>query len=169
MSFSGSGDESRRRRLRVARSGVRDPLDPHHWAPLPVAPPVPRRFCDPVEAFGDPNALERTWLPPADAAQVREWLEFREAVLQHAICVAVRRHPQSRLLRQRLVELDGRSNASARWNALLSGRRLMSLEDVAFLLLHVADALPERDAVSTLLAVAGKQLAPPPEWAEVDR
>jgi len=108
-------------------------------------------------------------LPPADAGHVREWLEFREAVLQHAVCVAVRRDPQYRLLRQRLVEMDVRSNASLRWDALLSGRRLMALEDVAFLLLHFSGALPEGDAVKTLLAVAGKEVDPPPGWAEVDR
>ena len=148
---------------------MRDPLDPHHWAPSPVAPPVPRRFCDPAEAFGDPSAPERTWLPPADVTYAREWLEFQEAVLQHAVCVAVHRHPQYRLLWQRLVGMDVRSNAGLRWNALLSGRRLMNLEDVASLLLHFPDALPERDAVRTLLAVAAKHVPPPPDWAEVDR
>jgi hypothetical protein len=108
-------------------------------------------------------------LPPVEAGHVREWLEFREAVLQHAVCAAVRRHPQYRLLWQRLVEMDVRSNASLRWNALLSGRRLMNLEDVAFLLMHFPDALPKGDAVKTLLAVAGKDAEPPPGWAEVDR
>ena len=101
-------------------------------------------------------------VPSPDAGHVRGWLEFREAVLQHAVCAAVRRHPQYRLLRQRLAESDGRSNASARWDAVLSGRRLMNLEDVACLLLHAPDALPERDAVSTLLAVAGKQAGTTP-------
>jgi hypothetical protein len=45
----------------------------------------------------------------------------------------------------------------------------MHLEDIAFLLLHFPDAVPERDSVKTLLAVAGKSVAPPPDWVEVDR
>jgi hypothetical protein len=93
MSLFGPDDPSRPRRLWMARSALRDPLDPHHWTPSPVLPPVPRRFCDPVQAFGDPGAPERTWLPPVDSSRVRDWSEFRKVVLQHAICIAVRRDP----------------------------------------------------------------------------
>lgn len=78
-------------------------------------------------------------------------------MLPHAICIAVRRHKnQHGVTQERLARLDDRSNAGPRWNALLNGRRLMALEDVAFLMLHSPDALPTRDAVTTLPAVAEK-------------
>ena len=161
---------SRSRWLRLARSGVRDPLNMHDWVPFPVVSQVPRRFCDPQEAFGTPSAPARLWRPPTGSTDPKDWSEFREAVLQHAICIAVRRHKnQHGVTQERLARLDDRSNAGPRWNALLNGRRLMTLEVVAFLPLHFPDALPARDAVTTLLAVAEKDKPAPYGWDEVDR
>jgi len=159
-----------KRRLWVAPSSGPDPLDPNYWVPSPIVAQVPRRFCAPVEAFGTPNAPERTWLPPTDSNDPKDWSEFREAVLQHAIYIAVRRHKNDQgMTQERLASLDDRSNSQPRWNAMLNGRRLMSLEDIAFLLLHFPEALPTASDVSTLLAVAEKTTAPPADWAEVDR
>ena len=171
MSSSDSRNNSHSRRLRLAHSGSRDPLDPRDWTPSLVVSPVPRRFCDPASAFGDPSATERVWLPPVGSSAAEDWAEFREAVLQHAICIAVRRRNQQQrgLLIERLARLDDRSNAASRWNAMLEGRRLMSLEDLAFLLLHFPQVVPEWEAVTTLLTVAEKEEPPPYGWDEVDR
>ena len=91
-------------------------------------------------------------------------------MLQHAICIAVRRHKNEHgVSQERVARLDARSNAMNRWNAMLNGRTLMSLEDIAFLMLHFPDALPKREAVTTLLAVAENTAPPPSGWDEVDR
>jgi hypothetical protein len=154
--------------LWLVRAGVPAELAALDWMPVPVLPPVPRRFCDPVDAFGDPDAPHRIWLPPVDSESARQWLEFREAVLQHALCIAVRRHERDHgVPRARLAQLDGRPNAESRWNAVLTGRRLMTMEDVALLLLHCPDAFPAPRAVAALLAAAGQSATPPQDRGQV--
>ena len=136
--------------------------------------PQPRRFCDPQTAFGKPEPKDdiRVWLPPRDSRDPKEWSEFREAVVQHAICISTRRDKTRKdITQEALARLDARSSAFGRWNDVLNGRVAMNLEDLAHLMLHVPDALPSQQDIVTLLQVAEGTIPPPPRhiWDEVDR
>lgn len=79
----------------------------------------PRNCCKPREAFGDLYAEEREWQrPPAAKAHLLN--DFRAAVVQHAMAVAVRRYKNERgWTQERLAREDGRPDAPNKWNARL--------------------------------------------------
>lgn len=95
--------------------------------------------------------------------------EFRAAVLQHAIAVSVRQYKNEHGVTQdALGRLDGRPDATNKWNARLNGRIGLTMKDLAVLVTFLPGALPAEDDMRLLLDVAEKRVSPPEDWAEID-
>lgn len=130
--------------------------------------PKPNRFCEPTEAFGKMDAPVRRWLLP-QGEDPKRTAQFREAVIQHGICVTVRRFKNfESWTQERLARTDLRSGALTHWNAVLNGRVVMSFEDYAYLVRVLPDGLPSAGYLAALLQVAEGESVPE-DWAEVDR
>lgn len=136
---------------------------------MPAAPP-PRSWCSPKEAFGDPAAPVRRWLPPTGEAEL---FLFRAAVVQHAIAVTVRRyknaHKPDPMTQDDLGRMDFRQDAANQWNKRLNGRSPLTLRDVAWLMSKLPGALPSEGDIQVWLDVAEKKMARPAGWPEVDQ
>lgn len=142
----------------------------------------PQRWCSPPEAFGqleirgEPIA-ERTWLPPSGNDLV-EVAKFRAAVMQHVICLHVRKaknaaqfgpNGEQRLTQEQLAALDPRPDTQKRWNARLCGRANLTTADIATLMVILPGAMPSEDEVRTFIDVAEKRIEPPEWWRWPDR
>ncbi|NYD40027.1 hypothetical protein [Nocardioides panaciterrulae] len=137
----------------------------------------PQKWCSPPEAFGQLNVSKRTWLPPKGNDLV-EVAKFRAAVMQHVICLRVRKAKneetfgpdgQERLTQEQLAALDPRPDTQKRWNARLCGRANLTTADIATLMVILPGAMPSEDEVRTFIEVAEKRIEPPDWWRWPDR
>lgn len=142
----------------------------------------PQQWCSPPEAFGQlevqgEKVTERTWLPPKGNDLV-EVAKFRAAVMQHVICLHVRKakneaqfgpEGEQRLTQEQLAALDPRPDTQKRWNARLCGRANLTTADIATLMVILPGAMPSEDEVRTFIEVAEKRIEPPEWWRWPDR
>lgn len=141
----------------------------------------PQKWCSPPETFGQlklpEEVVERTWLPPKGNDLV-EVAKFRAAVMQHVICVKVRKAKnefmfgpdgEQRLTQEQLAALDPRPDTQKRWNARLCGRANLTTSDIATLMVILPGAMPSEDEVRTFIEVAEKRIEPPEWWRWPDR
>jgi hypothetical protein len=144
----------------------------------------PQKWCSPPGLFGqltlpdgEPIEDERTWLPPKGNDLV-EVAKFRAAVMQHVICLHVRKAKneftfgpdgEQRLTQEQLALLDPRPDTQKRWNARLCGRANLTTADIATLMVILPGAMPSEEEVKMFMDIVEKRIDPPTWWRWPDR
>jgi hypothetical protein len=143
---------------------------------------APQRWCEPPAAFGQLNewfedkpVKTRKWLRPSPKDPVR-LAQFRAAVMQNAICVAIRSAKNDddgsrgeRLSQAAFARKDPRPDSEAHWNAVLNGRVPLSTQDIAMVTVMLPGALPSEAEIREFLDVAEKRTGVPSWWEWPDR
>lgn len=91
--------------------------------------------------------------------------KFRAAVMQNVICVAVREYKFDKGIAQEVLSrTDQRADSANMWNARLCGRANLTMQDLATLIRHWPEAIPDAMNIERFLAVAEGRMAPPRYW-----
>jgi hypothetical protein len=108
------------------------------------------------------------WLLP-DGSDAVEVSKFRAAVVQHVICLGVRRQKNAMgLVQQYLADSDDRADGVSKWNARLGGRIPLTMQDYATLLRILPRALPDSWELEEFLDVVEGRRAPSETWEYPD-
>jgi len=127
--------------------------------------PLPKRYCTPPEAFGDPNAPARKWTAPGPDASRREHLDFAAVLMHNFWVMNVRLYKRRRGTGQaQLFRQDGRDRAEEDWGKRLNGGMALTPTDMAVLAELIPGAIPSFWKTQQYIAVTMGTRKRPVDW-----